>query len=190
MPNQSLTSRLPAKDWSKIVINTYIRHVMKNLSRRFHGIKGYQIILIFSAVFMLYSCDALMGEEIGRMSVNATSNTELVEREISLSLQRGDKISFWVDMDMEYEGDLQMACIVEIWKDSTLLGSVEMDALKTNPTVMEIKTSFGSQTSWEYSGKMNFMSVEEPGKYTLKGSFYSNEIPSLNLIKAEIVLKK
>lgn len=85
---------------------------------------------------------------------------------------------------------MALVYIVEMWQDSVKLGGLELNALKTNPTMMEVKTQFGNKTSWTYQGKMNFLEVENNGSFTFKAILKSSDNQTLKLNKADLVFKK
>ncbi|WP_074407792.1 hypothetical protein [Aquimarina megaterium] len=149
-----------------------------------------KLLLGLSITLILIGCDALIGEEIGRISFKQTSNIEQIIREITLDLKEGEKISFWTETDIEYENELTLIYTVELWIDSKEQGGFKMNALETNPTMMEIKKSFGNETSWSYTGKMNHLTIKEDGNYTFKAVLHSSENNNLKINKAELVLKK
>ncbi len=144
-------------------------------------------IILFATT--LISCD-IMGEEIGRLSFTETSNYELNVKELTLELKKGEKISFWTDTDIEYESDLALVYQLELWQDTGKIGGIQLNALETNPTLMQVKTQLGNKTSWSYQGKMNFFQIENTGKYTFKAIIKSSENPTLKLNKADLVFKK
>ena len=147
------------------------------------------LISIIICAVTLTSC-GIMGEEIGRVSFKETSNYQLHIKETTLDLKKGEKISFWTDTDIEYEGELALVYILEIWQDTIKVGDFELNALKTNPTMMEVKTQLGNKTSWSYQGKMDFLKVENNGEFTFKAVIKSSENSTLKLNKADLVFKK
>ncbi|WP_179352277.1 hypothetical protein [Winogradskyella vidalii] len=149
-----------------------------------------KIIGVLVITFLLVGCETLLGEEIGRLVINEASNSELHTEETSLSLKKGEKIAFWTDTDIVYKNDLALVYILEIWKDSTQIGRTELDALNTNPRLMEVKKVLGNTTTWRYSGKMKHFSIKEDGNYTFKAILKSSDNPTLKINKAELVLKK
>ena len=146
--------------------------------------------LTLVAVFLMAGCDSITGDEVARLPINETSNKELIIKEATLDLKKGDAISFWTEMDMEYEDDVAMVYTVEIWKDTVKQGGFKLNAMETNPTLYEVKTSFGNKTSWSYTGKMERLGIESDGKYTFKAVINSSDNPTLVLKKAELILKK
>ncbi|GJM60748.1 hypothetical protein [Persicobacter diffluens] len=149
-----------------------------------------KILLIFSISLAIIGCDALTGKEVARLPINETSNINLNMKEATLFLKKDEKVSFWTETDIEYENDVALVYTIELWKDSIKLGGVQLDALETNPTILEIKSSKGNKTSWSYTGKMDQYVVEEDGEYTYKAVLSSSDNPTLKINKAELVLKK
>lgn len=147
-------------------------------------------VLLIIVTFLFVACNNLLGEEVGRLEINKLSNAELHMKETSLSLKKGEKVSFWTDTDIEYENDLALEYTIEIWKDSLQIGGTKLDALDTNPTLMEVKKTLGNKTTWRYSGKMKHFSIEKDGDYTFKAILNSSDNPTLKINKAELVLKK
>ncbi|WP_109850965.1 hypothetical protein [Aquimarina sp. AU58] len=149
-----------------------------------------KLLLGLSITLALIGCDALTGEEIGRISFKQTSDVEQIIRETTLDLKKGEKISFWTEIDIEYENELALIYTVELLIDSKEQGGFKMNALETNPTMMEIKKSLGNKTTWRYTGKMNHWTIKEDGNYTFKAVLHSSENHTLKINKAELVLKK
>ena len=55
---------------------------------------------------LFIACEGLIGEEIARTPINRLSNPDFVDwRSMEADLKAGDKIYFWTDMDIEYEGE-------------------------------------------------------------------------------------
>lgn len=141
---------------------------------------------------LLTGCNALTGEEVGRLQINqvSTDKDNLIFKEISLDLKKDEKIAIWSDMDVEYEGDVALRFRLEILKDGENLGGLEIDPTDKNITIGEIKTSLGGKTDWSFSGKNSEIKIEDDGNYTFKGILIASENSSLNVNKAEIILKK
>ena len=55
---------------------------------------------------------------------------------------------------------------------------------------MEVKKVLGNKTSWSFSGKMKHITIKEDGDYIFKAILRSSDNPTLNINKAELVLKK
>lgn len=141
-------------------------------------------------IFTLYGCAGIGGEEIARMDFENLSNVELHTKEATINLKKGEKISFWSEIDLEFENQLMLVYTIEIWNDTTKLGGLQFDALETNPTFKEIRTSLGNKTTWSFTGKMDFWEVLEDGNYTFIAALASSDNPSLQLNKSTLILKK
>ena len=148
-----------------------------------------KIVLGIITSFLLVSC-GMFAEEVARIPFKQTSNTKLNVKETTLELIKGDKIAFWTDTDIAYEGHLALVYTLELWKDTLNIGVIELNALETNPTMLEVKTSFGSKTSWSFEGKMNYMTIDNDGTYTFKAILQSSDNETLVLKKSDLVFKK
>ncbi len=148
------------------------------------------ILLFILACAGLMSCDAITGKEVARVEINTISNHELSIKETRLDLKKGDNIAFWTDLDMEYEGDLGLVYNIEVVRDTTVLGQMELNALDASIKMMEVKTTFGDKTSWSFNGKIGSLGIDTDGHYTIKAIIRSSDNPTLNLKKADLVIKK
>jgi hypothetical protein len=148
------------------------------------------LLLAISSILVLSSCSSLMGEEIARLSFKETSNEKLNIEETTLSLKKGDEIKLWSDVDIEFEDALALQYTIEIFIDTTSKGGFRLDALETNPTLMEVKTQVGDSYKWSFNGKMKSIVIEDDADYTFKAVLNSSENPSLLLKKADLVFKK
>ena len=151
--------------------------------------KLFSIALITIISISLSSC-GISGQEIGRVPFKGHSNTDFKEGEITLNLKKDEVVNAWVDADLDYEGNLQLYYSIDVLVNDKPAGSVNLNALETNPTMMEAKSSFGNSTSWSYFGKMNYLTATDSGKYTFKINLHANEIEKLTVAKADFVLKK
>ena len=154
--------------------------------------KTVALILLAIAIFSFTGCDALTGEEVGRLPINqvSTNDDEQIIKEISLDLKKGEEIAIWSDMDIEYEGDVALRFRMEIFRDGAKIGILEIDPTDKNISIGELKTSLMNKTKWSFSGKNTKIKIEDDGNYTFKGILTASENPSLIVNKAEIVLKK
>ena len=150
------------------------------------------LFIILISVAFLTGCDALSGKEIARIPVNQISvnDSNLIIKETSIALKKGDKIGIWSDMDLEYEGDVYLRFKLEIWKNGEKLGKLEIDPLEKNVTIGEVKTTLMDKTNWSFTGKNSEITIEEDATYTFKAILVGVANPTLKVKKAEIVLKK
>lgn len=154
--------------------------------------KNVKILVLCLYISIAFTaCDKLLGKEIASMSINQVSTEgNLVIKEVSLDLIKDDEIIFWSEMDMEYEGNVNMQFKVQVLKDSAEIGFIEFDPREKNVSIGEVKTELLNKTSWSFSGKNTSMKVPDTGKYTFKALLAASDNPSLKIKKAEIVLKK
>ena len=147
-------------------------------------------IIIISVFFT--GCDALTGEEIGRLSINQVSvdDNNLILKEVSLDLKKDDEIAIWSDMDIKYEGDVALRFKIKILKNGKPFGSFEVDPTDKKITIGVTKTSLMGKTNWSFFGKNAEVKINEDGNYTFKGILIASKNETLKVTKAEIVLKK
>ncbi|HEY0656421.1 MAG TPA: hypothetical protein VGD65_24980 [Chryseosolibacter sp.] len=140
---------------------------------------------------VLLSCDALTGEEIARLSINQVSTEgNLVVKEATLDLKKDDEIAVWSDMDLEYEGDVQLRFRLQVWKDGKQTGAFEIDPTEKRITLGEFKTTLMNKTEWTFSGKNSDIKIDEDGNYTLKAILVASDNSTLKVNKAEVFFKK
>lgn len=133
-----------------------------------------------------------MGEEVARIPVNeiSTDNDNLIVGETSIDLKQGEEIALWSDMDMSYEGDVALRFQLEIIMDTTSLGIMELDPMDKNITLGEVKTTLNDKTNWSFSGKNGSFKVEEDANYTFKAILIASDNSTLQIDKAELIIKK
>ncbi|GAA3520416.1 hypothetical protein GCM10022393_38320 [Aquimarina addita] len=148
-------------------------------------------ITIFILPLLIIACSALTGEEIARLSINKlSSENNLIIKEATLDLKKGDEIAIWSDMDYSYEGDSSLLFKIEILKDGVSLESFVIDPTDKNITINEVTTSVFNKTNSSFSGKNSEIEIEEDGTYTFKGFLFTEYNSNLEINKAEIVLKR
>ena len=152
---------------------------MKNLLR----------LLILST--LLTACDALTGEEVGRLKINQLSTEgNLNVKETTLNLKKDDDIGIWSDIDIAYEGDIGLRFRLEVLKDGKVIDRFEVDPMDKNITLGEFRTSVNGKTDWSFTGKNMSYMITEDGQYTFKAIFVASDNPTLKVTKAELVFKR
>jgi hypothetical protein len=147
-------------------------------------------LLNFSMILLLVACNALTGEEVGRLSVNKVSTEDnLASQETFVELKAHDEIVFWSDMDMEYEGNVDLRFRIVVKKDGKPYQNLELDPTVKDLTIGETKTTLNDKTSWSYFGQNIIFNVQEDGKYTF-AILVASENSTLIIRKAELVLKR
>lgn len=144
---------------------------------------------LFSLLFLTFSCDAITGSEIARLAINEVSTKENIkEKTLEISLSKDDKISFWTEMDMSYEGEANMQFSVGLFLNDELIKAMTFDPREKNVSISEVKTDINGKVKWKFKGKNKTYKVLEDGTYTLKSFFIASG--NVNLQKAELVIKK
>lgn len=140
---------------------------------------------------LIFSCSFLSGEEVGRLAINEVSKEDnLISKETSIDLKAGDEIIFWSEMDIQYEGKVDMRFRVSIKKGEEEYGNLEIDPTEKDMTLTEVKNTLDDKTSWSFTGRNAVFNIQADGKYTFKAILVVSENNSLKVSKAELVLKK
>lgn len=148
-------------------------------------------ILLLHTLCFTYGCDAISAEEVARLSFEKVATQEdLNIQSAELELKAGDKIQLWTEMNMEYEGNLGLEYQMLVIKGADTLAMYKLDPEEKDITMGEVKTSIGNDTKWRFSGRMSKITIEDDGLYTFSSLLLSSSNESLNLKKADLVLKK
>ncbi|MCH2022925.1 MAG: hypothetical protein MK207_10655 [Saprospiraceae bacterium] len=146
------------------------------------------LILIF---YLSVNCSGFLGQEVGRLSINEVSkknNKPWVETAIELNT--GNDIDIWSELDIEYEGILELSFKLEVLRNGEPYRQLNINPMDKNLTMNEIKTSIMNKTSWSFSAKNTTVNIEEDANYTFRTFLLSSENPTLIIKKAEIILRK
>lgn len=147
------------------------------------------LFTLFSAI-LLSACGNEFGDEVARLPIKELSNEELKFQEVSLELKKGDELSFWTDLDIEFDVELELGYGVEIYRGETMLDVLQLDAFAVNPILNETTVTIGKNTKQSYMGKMESLLIEEDDTYVFKAVLISSEFPPLNIAKADLVIKQ
>jgi hypothetical protein len=146
-------------------------------------------VCLSSVLFI--ACAALSSKEVARIAINKVNNTENQEwKSTSIDLKKGDKLYFWTDLDLEYEGELELNYNVRVIKNSDTLRVVKLNPLNCKLKMFEKTVSLMGKTSQSYEGNMDAFEITDAGKYTFDVILVSNPNETLKLNKADLVLKK
>jgi len=149
-------------------------------------------ILVFAVTFVLLfsGCNALIGEEIARLKINKVSaNANAIVKESTVNLKKGDEIALWSDMDLEYDGNVNLRFRIKMYKNGTKTSELEIDPMKKNLSIGEVKSKIKRTTKWSFLGKNSAIKIEEDASYTFKGILVASKNASLKINKAELILK-
>ncbi len=151
---------------------------------------AYRKIALGLSLAGLVSCDSLMGKEVGRNTFMAVATPEaMVHQRTKLKLTKGEKIQFWADMDIAYDGPLDLEFFVQLPK-ALGLPSQRLDPLHPDVTVGSVKTVVGQHTSHSFTGRMGSFEAPATGEYDFGTLLLSSGNPTLQLKKAALVFKK
>ncbi len=153
--------------------------------------KTLKHIFIISLTIIAAACAALSAKEIGRLSFTRPMDDVRPEwKKMELSLKQGEILRFWADMDLEYDGSVDMIYSIRLVKGNDTLVVPDLNPFEKKITVGEVKTTVMGKTKWRFSGQMHTIDIKEGGTYTLLAAFSSSLNNSLKLNKADLVLKK
>ncbi len=130
-------------------------------------------------------------KEIGRISIDDLSTKENIQpKSIELNLNDGDNLSYWTEMNIEFEGELALEFQVQLSLDGKTLGIKSFDPFDRDITMGEFKSTVLNKTKWKFSGRMKEFNISQNGNYKFEVILISNGNESLKLNKAEFVFKK
>ncbi|MFP9112734.1 hypothetical protein ACLI1A_02255 [Flavobacterium sp. RHBU_3] len=151
--------------------------------------KKFLALLFVSVLFV--SCD-ITGEEIGRLPINKLSigYQHVFAKELTLDLKKGEEISIWSDMDVEFQGEIQTRFRVKVYKDKLPYDELDIDPFKSNFMMNEFSRTINGYTQTSFNAKNHVFTVKENGKYTFEGIYTPLDYSELRVHKAELVFKK
>lgn len=138
------------------------------------------------------ACSAILGEEVARLPINEVSvdDVNVTTEEVTLDLNKDEEISFWSEMDVEYEGDFDLRFRVDILINGDFVDQLEIDPMDKNITLTELRSTVMNKTAWSFTGKNAEMLIEEDGNYTFRGILAASENTTLIINKAELIIRK
>lgn len=153
------------------------------------NLKRIFVYLIF-AVTLTACTDGL--ENLETLSFKKVSRTDSKHvKQTSLALKKGDTIEFWNSMSLEtkQKNEVKVRFELEHFLDGKSLGKMQLNALKTNPTILESKESTRGRLAWSFQGKMTSIEIQESGKHTFKAALFTSD-SLLLLNRAKLVFKR
>lgn len=144
------------------------------------------------ALSICSGCDAVTGEEIGRLSIEELTqdNSDLKLQSTTMELEAGEIIDLWADMNMEYEGKLALEFQLLVIMEGDTINMLPLNPFERDITVGEVKSSFNDKTSWRFSGRMDYLEIENSGTYEFQTLLLANENANIQINKADLVFKK
>ena len=133
-------------------------------------------------LFLFIGC----GIEVDRISMYGGTQKEIV-----LNLQDGDKVFFWTDLDIKYNTGVKLWYELEILHEGKSAGKADIDALNVNPVFNKVIEEKEGWTYMRYYGKMiGSYKTKKAGKFTFQVKLQSDKIKSIEIRKADFIIKK
>lgn len=150
----------------------------------------YNLIPLCIAVMALISCNSsLKSKSLAELDFFNNLSFEAPHfKEVTLNLKQGQKLEFWSSIDIQYEGEIEMSYLIEVWEKNQKNGGFELNALKTNPTFFSTKKQLGNKSTWSFQGKMDFLKIDHDGNYTFKVILYCSD-PNIHCKTAKLIFK-
>lgn len=148
-------------------------------------------LLLSSLAMLLSGCDFITGKEVARLAVDRVSTAmERHPQEATLMLEAQDQIAVWSDMDLAYDGDMDLLFVVEVLRDSEPIEQLRIDPSVMNITVRERMTVKNGRTERSYNAKHEVVKVDTDGRYTFRAVLLASDTSGLRINKAQLVLRK
>ncbi|WP_421752812.1 hypothetical protein [Croceimicrobium sp.] len=142
-------------------------------------------------VLMLSACHEKGMTELSRFSPhNLTSpQGEFFIAEDSLRLEANQTLELWSDMDYSYSGDQNLLFRVVIFVDGEYLREFYINPSSTENRERESRSQDGDRISESYYGLNGPIEIQKAGDYNFKVLLMGQKDPSLEIRKADLVLK-
>ena len=149
-----------------------------------------QIVFLLVLTSIIQSCTGGL-ENLGSISIKHISSDTILVQETTIELKEGDVVELWNDMSIETRQKDKVRVIygLEQYLNGQSRGGMKLDALKTNPTLLESKESARGRLVWSFQGKMAYIDILESGKYTFKAALFTSD-KELILNRASLVFKR
>lgn len=153
---------------------------MKTIKKRF--------FLLIAGIILFNSCGDMTAKEILR--VKMTRPGDLYPKHAYATMEKGDKIAIWSDMDFSYVGtSIQLEVQVELYLKDSLIETINLSPLDKSITLNEVTETEKSRTIRKFSGKNKEIEIRQDGNYKCI-AYLKNTGSSFQVNKAEIVLKR
>ncbi len=155
--------------------------------------KSYK--LFFPTLLLLFTiigCNAVIGEEIGRVSISEISTLQNPKAsEITFDIEKGETITVWSSMDYSYTGNSFMVFIVEAFKEDSPVATFFIDPEKASLYIKAVKNSRKGVTSRRFKAARGakFL-IEESGTYTFKAALVDQGTKDLQVYRSELFVTK
>ncbi|MGR7814316.1 hypothetical protein [Lacinutrix undariae] len=149
-------------------------------------------ILFLTLTLLIFTNCGLTGDEVARLSINqaSTDSTNTITRTTTLHLKKGETIAFWSQMDFKYTNNVNLNFKVNVLKDKKPYTQLDINPIKKNITINEVKKVVNNNVTWRFKGKNTTLQIIEDGTYTFNAYVLASKNPTLQITKAELILKK
>lgn len=150
-----------------------------------------RLATLLAATLLLPACDALMGQEVGRLPINTISAPgKDAPREVTVELKKGEEVAVWSEMDLSYQGQQQLQFQLAVLRDGQPVEQLSFDPREKNLSIKEVKTNVNGAVSWSFAGRNRTLRIPATGRYTFRGRLLAQPAHGPNIRKAELVLRK
>ncbi len=155
--------------------------------------KSYKFMIgIALLIATITSCNAVIGEEIGRVSIAEISTLQNPKTaEITFNIEKGETITIWSSMDYSYMGNSFMVFTVDAFLEDIPVATFFIDPEKANLYIKAVKSSSKGVTSRRFKAARGakFL-IEESGTYTFKAALVDQGTKDLQVYRSELFITK
>ncbi len=147
-------------------------------------------IYIVLLTLFLSSCSGGL-ENLATISVTKINPGSNHWIKTTIELKKGDVVELWNDMSIEtkQKDKVEVNYFIEQYLDGKSQGKMKLNALKTNPTLLESKEMSRGRMIKSFQGKMEVLNITESGKHTFKAALFTTD-KKLILNRANLVFKR
>ncbi|RAK69953.1 hypothetical protein DLM85_03615 [Hymenobacter edaphi] len=146
--------------------------------------------MLLAAAF-LPACDALLGQEVARLPINALSAPGKDQpQEVTVALKKGETVAVWSEMDMRYKGEQRLEFQLTVLQNGQPFQQLAFDPRDKNLSLKEIKADNNGDVSWSFTGKNTELTIPADGRYTFRGRLLAAPAHGPDIRKAELVLRR
>jgi hypothetical protein len=137
--------------------------------------------LILGGALLLAGC----GKEVGRIDF-----TEPGSRSVTVSLDAGEEVAFWTDLDVEFRGATRLSYAIVLRQDGKEVARANCDALDVSVEMMSKTITVDDQISTSYEGKMRCeVQVPSSGLTEIEATFEAVPMP-IRLTSFDLIIKQ
>lgn len=140
-------------------------------------------------LLLLVSCT---GKEVARVPVTpvAEGESENFQSSEPVPLKKGEKVSYWTELGLEYSGDLQLQYTIDVTKDGESISKMNYDPTQKSVTIGESNVTIGGHTKWKFTGRFGSFTAPADGNYTFNVMLIHSDNPDCEISHSVFLLKK